>query len=99
MASQDVELKDDKVSIIGCGYFGSSWLMLYVRGGYRVSVYDVSSDNMRASLAQIRTELYHLEENGHGKEGFTAEQQFERITICSSVEECVRNSILVQASP
>ena len=78
------------------GCFGSSWLILYARGGYRVSVYDVRPDNLKASLERVKVELRYLEDKENEKEGFSAQQLFQRITVCDSVQECVRDSILVQ---
>ncbi|CAI4226644.1 unnamed protein product [Auanema sp. JU1783] len=53
---------NDKVAIIGSGLIGSSWATLFISHGYRVSLYDISTDQLDKSYALINDNLNKLKE-------------------------------------
>ena len=53
-----------KVALIGTGLVGRSWAVLYSRGGYQVSLYDVSNDVLTHATSLIQSQLTSMEESG-----------------------------------
>lgn len=78
-----------KVAIIGCGFVGASWAIVFARGGYDVALYDPSPDSMAAAVAQSRA---YFNERPNG-----AEMQ-SKIRQAVSLEDALTGVFYVQES-
>jgi L-gulonate 3-dehydrogenase len=52
-----------KVAVIGAGFIGRSWSMVFARAGYDVSLYDVSSEALEQAMELLEENLTDLETN------------------------------------
>ena len=52
-----------KVAVIGAGFIGRSWSMVFARAGYDVSLYDVSSEALEQAMDLLEENLTDLETN------------------------------------
>jgi 3-hydroxyacyl-CoA dehydrogenase len=52
-----------KVAVIGAGFIGRSWSMVFARAGYDVSLYDVSSEALEQAMELLKENLIDLETN------------------------------------
>jgi L-gulonate 3-dehydrogenase len=52
-----------KVAVIGAGFIGRSWSMVFARAGYDVSLYDVSSEALEQAMELLKENLTDLETN------------------------------------
>lgn len=87
-----------KVGIVGSGFIGRGWAMLFASVGYRVSVYDVEPSKVEEALADIKLQLKKLEDTGLLRGELTAEEQYNLISKCHSLKDCVQDSVHVQES-
>ncbi|CAG9759863.1 unnamed protein product [Ceutorhynchus assimilis] len=85
-----------KIGIVGSGLIGRSWAMLFASVGYKVHIYDISSEQINLALEDIQTQLNSLEKSGLLRGRLTAAQQFSCIKGTSNLEEAVKNALLVQ---
>ena len=54
---------DEKAAVIGSGLIGRAWAISFARGGYRVSLYDVSQEAIDAARIAIATAVDDLREH------------------------------------
>ncbi|CAI4226645.1 unnamed protein product [Auanema sp. JU1783] len=81
---------NDKVAIIGSGLIGSSWATLFISHGYRVSLYDISTDQLDKSYALINDNLNKLKA---GQKCVMSVRSFllqEKKLLDKCVEECLQ---------
>lgn len=84
------------IGIVGSGFIGRGWAMLFASVGYGVKLYDVESSKIDNALEDIKGQLQKLEDTGYLRGNLTAAQQFSLISKCLSLEECVKDSIHIQ---
>ncbi|GFU44478.1 lambda-crystallin homolog [Nephila pilipes] len=87
-----------KVGIVGSGFIGRGWAMLFASVGYEVKLFDVESSKIDDALADIKLQLNKLEENGYLRGYLSASEQFSLISRCDSLKQCVADSIHVQVT-
>ncbi|KAF8778636.1 Lambda-crystallin like protein [Argiope bruennichi] len=85
-----------KVGIVGSGFIGRGWAMLFASVGYEVKLFDVESSKIDDALADIKLQLNKLEESGYLRGNLSATEQFHLISKCETLKECVEGSIHVQ---
>nr|XP_042913098.1 lambda-crystallin homolog [Parasteatoda tepidariorum] len=85
-----------KVGIVGSGFIGRGWAMLFASTGYSVGIYDVESFKVDEALADIKIQLQKLKELGYLRGKLSETEQFNLIHKCNTLEECVSGSIHVQ---
>lgn len=70
--------------------------MLFASVGYNVKLYDVESERIDNALEDIQQQLKKLEDTGYLRGKSTAMQQFSLISKCTTLKECVQDSIHIQ---
>ncbi|GFY57308.1 lambda-crystallin homolog [Trichonephila inaurata madagascariensis] len=85
-----------KVGIVGSGFIGRGWAMLFASVGYEVKLFDVEPSKIDDALADIKIQLNILEEKGDLRGHLLASEQFSLISRCDSLKQCVEDSIHVQ---
>ncbi|GBM86196.1 Lambda-crystallin [Araneus ventricosus] len=85
-----------KVGIVGSGFIGRGWAMLFASVGYEVKLFDVESSKIDDALADIKLQLNKLEETGYLRGNLSAAEQFNLISKCETLKECVEGSIHIQ---
>ncbi|XP_005109678.1 lambda-crystallin homolog isoform X2 [Aplysia californica] len=85
-----------KIAVIGSGLIGRSFSMLFVSGGYQVSVYDVEPAQNAVAKDDIWSQLNKLEEQGLLRGSLSKEQQFANITYTEDLAECVNGAFFIQ---
>lgn len=85
-----------KVGIVGSGFIGRGWAMLFASVGYNVSVYDVEPSKVEEAIDDIKLQLKKLEDTGLLRGKLTAEEQYSLISKSSSLSDCVQNCLHVQ---
>ncbi|XP_036356168.1 lambda-crystallin homolog isoform X3 [Octopus sinensis] len=98
MASEKTQLKEEKVAIIGSGFIGCSWAMLFAASGYKVSMFDVNPDQVANALENILSQLKNLEKLGLLRGTLSVEEQYQRISKTVTLESCVTGAVYVQES-
>ncbi|GJQ68975.1 hypothetical protein Trydic_g6159 [Trypoxylus dichotomus] len=88
--------KTERIGIIGSGLIGRSWAMLFASVGYQVSLYDIEKSQIDTALTDIQHQLKTLESEGLLRGKLNAEQQIACIKGSTSLEETVKDAILVQ---
>ncbi len=82
-----------KAAIIGAGLIGRSWAMVFARGGWSVSLYDVVDGAAEAAVAECAHGLSTLAEHGLCDD---ADAAHARLTAVSSVAEALEGAAYVQ---
>jgi len=85
-----------KVGIVGSGFIGRGWAMLFASTGYSVGIYDVETSKIDDALADIKLQLEKLKETGYLRGQLSPTEQFNLIHKCNTLEECISGSIHVQ---
>ena len=52
----------DKIAIVGAGFIGCSWSIVFGRAGHSVTLYDSNDDQLKTALERISQSLEQLEE-------------------------------------
>lgn len=81
------------VAIIGTGFIGRSWAIVFARAGWTVRISDPSAEQIAAAAGLIRQGLDELAAHGLADDPATAA---ERVSPASSLEEAVGGADLVQ---
>ncbi|XP_071528541.1 lambda-crystallin-like [Panulirus ornatus] len=90
--------RQEKIGIVGSGFIGRSWAMLFASSGYEVSIYDVKPEQVSAALEDIMQHLRSLEKSGMLRGTTLASEQHKCIKGASSLKDCVEGAKLVQES-
>lgn len=70
--------------------------MLFASVGYKVKLFDSEPTQIDAALDDMKKQLQKLEDTGYLRGHLTAAEQFSLISRCSSLAECVKDSIHIQ---
>ncbi|KFM70387.1 Lambda-crystallin-like protein, partial [Stegodyphus mimosarum] len=70
--------------------------MLFASVGYNVGVYDVDPSRIDDALVDIKQQLEKLEKTGYLRGTLTADEQYNLISKCNNLSDCVSESIHVQ---
>lgn len=84
------------IGIVGSGFIGRGWSMLFASVGYSVKLFDVASEKIDDALVDIKQQLQKLEDTGYLRGTLTAAQQFSLISKCLTLADCVKDCIHVQ---
>ncbi|KAK7071746.1 Crystallin, lambda 1 [Halocaridina rubra] len=90
--------RNEIVGIVGSGFIGQSWAMLFASVGYKVHIYDVKAEQVSSALTNIKKQLHILENSGMLRGTLTAEQQFQCISAAASLKDCIKGAKYVQES-
>ncbi|XP_028130981.1 lambda-crystallin homolog [Diabrotica virgifera virgifera] len=89
-------MSNKKIGIIGSGLIGRSWAMIFAAAGYKVSLYDIDSQQIEVALADINQQLQTLEKEKVLRGTLTGKQQFALISGTTSLAETVKDATIVQ---
>lgn len=88
--------RNEKIGIVGSGFIGRSWAMLFASVGYDVCLYDNKQEQLSDALKEIQRQLSNLETSGLLKGKLTAAEQFKCIRGVTNLKECVEGAKHVQ---
>lgn len=84
-----------KVAVIGCGFIGYSWGVVFARGGCSVAMYNRPSETLETVMDRIEAALDFL-----AREGVIETEEIPRITgritVTDSLEEAVKDADYIQ---
>ena len=86
----------EKVAIIGSGLVGKSWAMIFASVGYKVSLYDIDSNQVDRALENIAAELEQFEKDGVLRGNLKADEQRPLITGSTDLAETIKDVVYVQ---
>jgi 3-hydroxypropionate dehydrogenase (NADP+) len=90
--------KDIKsVACIGVGTIGHSWATLFAIKGYKVNVYDLSSELLKTAMERIKYSAEFLAEKGIIAQE-DVNNALSRIEIISNMTDCVKETDYIQES-
>ena len=96
MASKHL-IESGVVSIVGSGFIGRSWAILYARTGFTVRLFDVSEEQLKSAETAILHQLKTMQEddllNGQQKEDI-----YKRFSFHEDLGEALKDAVYVQAS-
>ncbi|XP_071113774.1 lambda-crystallin-like [Haliotis cracherodii] len=90
------DTNDRKVAIVGSGLIGRIWSMIFTGAGYRVSIYDISPEQVKGALASIQESLARYEKQGNLRGKLSAAEQAQLVTGSSNLAECMLGARHVQ---
>nr|XP_045608033.1 lambda-crystallin homolog isoform X3 [Procambarus clarkii] len=88
--------KDGKIGVVGSGFIGRSWAMLFASVGYEVYLYDIKPEQVSSALEDILQQLKNLQKSGLLRGKASAEEQHKLIKGAKTLEECVTGAKFVQ---
>jgi len=83
-----------KVTVFGTGIVGRCWAALFLRGGYRVCLYDVA--NVNEAMEDVKTSKLPLLDSFGMLQGHSVESRFPLLSATSNLEEALEKSVYVQ---
>ena len=83
----------DKIAIVGAGFIGCSWSIVFGRAGHPVTLYDSNDDQRQSALDRIGQSLEQLAGAGLIKD---AGEILSRIRVTSDLAELVSGAVHVQ---
>lgn len=90
--------RNEKIGLVGSGFIGRSWAMLFASVGYEVYLYDIKTEQVSSALEDILHQLRNLEKSGMLRGTASADEQHKLIKGVSSLKECVEGAKHVQES-
>ncbi|KAF6210844.1 hypothetical protein GE061_013955 [Apolygus lucorum] len=85
-----------KIGIVGSGLIGQSWAMLFASVGYSVSIFDILPEAVQKAKINIKAQLDDLEQKKLLRGTLNGKQQYEKINMTTSLEECAKGAIYIQ---
>ncbi len=71
-------------------------MQLFVRGGYTVTLYDISDEQLQGALVSVGQQLVQLEGEGLLRTGQTGEGLLKSVSVSSNLSEAMEGAIYVQ---
>ena len=71
-------------------------MQLFVRGGYTVTLYDISDEQLQGALVSVGQQLVQLEGEGLLRTGQTGEGLLKGVSVSSNLSEAMEGAIYVQ---
>ncbi|GAB6032551.1 hypothetical protein CHUAL_011444 [Chamberlinius hualienensis] len=87
-----------KVAVVGSGFIGHSWAMVFASAGYQVSLYDSEEGKASKALKEISQKLEELEKSGLLRGKLNAKSQQSLIKAATSLKDCVNGAFFIQES-
>jgi len=84
-----------KIAVIGCGFVGYSWGVVFARSGLSVSMYNRKSKSLDTVFERIRAALEFLRDEGM-IEANVVPESLGRVTVTSDLEEAVDGADYIQ---
>jgi len=84
-----------KITVIGCGFIGYSWGVVFARAGKEVYMYNRKSNTLDTVLQRITTALHFLADEGVIKEN-EIQEALDRIHVTDDLELAVKNTDYIQ---
>ncbi|MDR2089208.1 MAG: 3-hydroxyacyl-CoA dehydrogenase family protein [Clostridiales Family XIII bacterium] len=84
-----------KVAVIGCGFIGYSWGVVFARNGLAVSMYNRKSKTLDTVKDRMKEALEFLRDEGM-IEAHAVRESLDRITVTHDPEEAVRDADYIQ---
>lgn len=84
-----------KVTVVGCGFIGYSWGVVFARAGKEVYMYNRKSKTLDTVLQRITDALHFLAEEGVIKEK-EIQESLDRIHVTDDLELAVKNTDYIQ---
>lgn len=85
---------DERIAIVGAGFIGRAWAIVFARAGCRVAVYDDSPAALAGCQVLLAENLRDLDR--HGLLGDSPEAVLARIVPCATLAEALDGAALVQ---
>ena len=82
-----------KVAVVGAGFIGRSWAMVFARAGCEVSLYDAYPDALEQALILLKENLVDLEANNLID---SAKDVKSRIKAVNTIEDAIVDAQWVQ---
>ncbi|ESO93301.1 hypothetical protein LOTGIDRAFT_95422, partial [Lottia gigantea] len=82
--------------LFSSGLIGQSWAMLFASSGYEIKLFDSHQSQVENALSNIEEQLHFLEKEGLLRGELSRQEQRERISSCSLLEDCVKDSFYIQ---
>ncbi|XP_020657681.3 lambda-crystallin homolog [Pogona vitticeps] len=89
-------IQEGRVVIVGSGLIGCSWAMVFVSGGFQVTLYDIVQEQVTKALEKIGEQLKELEKIGMLKGSLKADEQLSLIKGCTDLKVAVEGAVYVQ---
>lgn len=87
----------DRVGLVGTGFIGKSWAVIFARNGLQVQVYDADPETRASVHGEVARELHALRKDGL-IDAVAAEAALGRITVCATPAEALAGVDYVQES-
>eukprot|EP00471_Norrisiella_sphaerica_P002787 CAMPEP_0184493364 /NCGR_PEP_ID=MMETSP0113_2-20130426/25804_1 /TAXON_ID=91329 /ORGANISM="Norrisiella sphaerica, Strain BC52" /LENGTH=536 /DNA_ID=CAMNT_0026878597 /DNA_START=11 /DNA_END=1621 /DNA_ORIENTATION=- len=87
--------KNGKAVVVGSGIVGRCWAAIFARGGFRVEMYDISSDALAKALQEVAKLLDIMHQNGL-LFGQDPKKVFALVKSTSSLESALDEAVYVQ---
>jgi len=87
-----------KVAVVGSGFIGRSWAMLFAGAGYHVTLFDIKPEQLAAALSDIKHQLHILKEQGLIRGSLSIEEQFKLLSTSTNLKEAMSGALYVQES-
>ncbi|KAK4294492.1 hypothetical protein Pmani_019663 [Petrolisthes manimaculis] len=88
--------KREKIGIVGSGFIGRSWAMLFASVGYEVCLYDIKQEQVPDAINEIKKQLHELESSNLLRGNISVAEQIKCIRGVTNLKDCVVGSKHVQ---
>lgn len=72
------------------------YLQLFVRGGYSVTLFDISDQQLEGALKDIEQKLTTLQEEGLLREKQTASQCLKNVSLSTNLQGAIAGALYIQ---
>jgi L-gulonate 3-dehydrogenase len=95
MAAKSDVPEGGKIAIIGSGFIGRSWSVLFARAGFNPCLYDIEENQLKTAEESILVWLKSMQDDGLLR-GQKAEDVMKRISFQSDLQEAMKNADYMQ---